>query len=427
MSGQPVAGSTVLLLAGRSAREFEAIRALGFRIAYLDTYVPMRCIPWADVPVDVDLDDFGAVGTAVRRLFATELPAAVLTHVEPRLPLMAYLTESLGLPVRGLSAEAAASCRDKWRTRLLLEEAGVPSPSSFLATSAKEALAATDRLGLPVIVKPRGGTGGSGVRLCRTDCDVADAVAVGLLEPSHGGHSAGVLVEQYIAGPEFAVQALTRHGRTEIVSVFRQAVTPPPVFVETGYVYPAGLSDGEQAELAGLVTRALAAVGLDNWVSHTQLRKDDSGFHVIEINARRPGGRLVEMTTAVSGTDLVVAATEIVLGREVTRGEPICAAAAYRSIVFDSAGTVSYRPDGVTARSDGGPQPVVEVDVPPGAPVLPASHPDGGVYGRVVTFADSLAEAEAAGDRILGELALELHAEELSPGAEDSREFKSCC
>jgi biotin carboxylase len=426
MSGIPAAaaGSTVLLIAGRSAPEFEAVRALGFRIAYLDNYVPMRCIPWADVPVDVDLDDFAAVTRTVRRLFRAEPPAAVLTHVEPRLPLMAHLVDELGLPVRGLPAEAAANCRDKWRTRLLLEDAGLPSPTSFLVTTAEEALAAAGRLGLPVIVKPRGGTGGSGVRLCRTGPEVAEAVEVALREPDHGHQSAGALVEQYIAGPEYAVQALTRGGRTEIVSVFRQTVTGPPVFVETGYASPAGLSGEQQAELADVVTRALAAVGVDNWVSHTQVRLDADGFHLIEINARRPGGRLVEMTTAVSGTDLVRAATEIAVGLEVTRGRPTAGAAAYRSIVFDTAGTLDYRPEVAPARP-GRPAPVVELDVAPGDPVLPVGHPDGGVYGRVVTFADSLAEAQADADEVLAALALEVRPD--GTVAEDSREFKSCC
>lgn len=425
MSGQEAADPTVVLLAGRSAREFEAIRSLGFRVAYLDDLVPLRCIAWADLPVDVDLDDFGAVERLVRRLFRHAQPAAVLTHTEPRLPLMAHLTEALGLPSHGLSATAAANCRDKWRTRSLLADADVPSPSAYHVTTAEEALAAADKLGFPVIVKPRHGTGGSGVRLCRTTGEVTDAVAVALLEPDRGLHDPGVLVEQYVAGPEFAVQALTRRGRTEIVSVFRQTVTPPPVFVETGYGSPAGLSADQRAELDDVVTRALAAVGVDDWVSHTQLRLDGSGFHVIEVNARRPGGRLVEMTTAVSGVDLVRAATEIAVGREVTRTAPTSAAAAYRSIVFDSAGILDYLPDGVTPRPD--PQPVVEVDVAPGDPVLPVDHPDGGVYGRVVTFADSLPAAEADAARVLDELALEVRPAELPPGAEDSREFKSCC
>ena len=86
-----------------------------------------------------------------------------------------------------------------------------------------------------------------------------------------------------------------------MVSVFRQDVTAPPVFVETGYEFPSGLSAAQSARLAEVVRSAVAAVGITDWITHTQVRMDDAGaFHVIEINARRPGGRLVEMTTAVA-------------------------------------------------------------------------------------------------------------------------------
>ncbi|RBL85386.1 ATP-dependent carboxylate-amine ligase, partial [Streptomyces cavourensis] len=159
----------------------------------------------------------------------------------------------------------------------------------------------------------------------------------------------GALIEEYVDGPEFAVQTLTRGGTTRVLSVFRQRTTPPPVFVELGYEYPCGLDAARREELDTLLRDALAALGLRDWISHTQVRLGPDGFRVIEVNARRPGGRLVEMTTAVSGVDMVEAVTRQVLGLEQPPPGPTVPFARYTSIVFDAPGTLLYDafvPDG---------------------------------------------------------------------------------
>ncbi|MFN2494372.1 MAG: acetyl-CoA carboxylase biotin carboxylase subunit family protein [Pseudonocardiaceae bacterium] len=436
-----------LLIGGRGTHEFAILRELGVRIVYLDNYVPLRCIPLVDIPVDVALDDWDEVLATARRLFPDVPPSGVLTHVEPQIPLAAFLTDRFGLGERGLSLEAAWNCRDKWRTRQALAAAGVPCPGYFLAHTEDEVRGAAAELGLPVIIKPRNGAGGTQVRFCATADEAVQAAAEVLGPPSAapgltgipeltgtpGGAEipggGGVLVEEYVSGPEYAVQTLTRAGRTQIVSIFRQTVTPPPVFVELGYDFPAGLSVSDERELGEIVLAAVAAVGIRDWISHTQVRRGSTGFKVIEVNARRPGGRLVEMTEAVSGVDLVRAATQIALGQPVSPpAAPRARAAGYRSIVFPTSGMLVYES---AASLDGlacGVPPIVELEVLSGQPVRPAQHPDGGVYGRIVVLGEGAEQVRQDLERVRAALKMQVIPDQQIPVAGfDAREFKPCC
>ena len=154
----------------------------------------------------------------------------------------------------------------------MLAAAGVPSPEFRSASTVEQAVEAAQELGFPVVVKPRDGAGGLGVRHCMTKADVRAAAAAILTLDTHLVTQPGVLVERYVGGPEYAVQTLTVAGRTQVACILAQQTTSPPIFVELGYRYPSGLSDSDQDRIATVVSDGLRAVGLDDWISHTQVR-----------------------------------------------------------------------------------------------------------------------------------------------------------
>ncbi|MEV6603131.1 ATP-grasp domain-containing protein [Kutzneria sp. NPDC051319] len=418
---------TVVLIGGRAQREFDVLRDLGYQILNIDSRIPLHCMAWSDVPLDADVDDWEQVAKAVREQLGDRPPAAVLTHVEPRIPLMAHLSEQLLAERRGLTVDAALNCRDKWRTRSRLAEAGLPVPRFELVENVEGALRAAEMIGFPVVVKPRDGAGAFGVRRCGSADEIRLAVQ-SLIEEPGPGSLAGVLVEEYVDGPEFAVQTLTQAGETQLLSVFRQHMTEPPVFVELSYEHPCGLDVEQLAELGKSMASVMDVLGLRDWVSHTQVRLAGDGFRVIEVNARRPGGRLVDMTTAVSGVDMVDAVSRLALGLPPLQGEIRASHARYSSIVFEGAGTLHYREIEPAAPHGRFAGPIVEVEIASGEPVNRLDHPEGGVYGRVVVFGESPEQLAAEESRIHD--ALDLRVVPVDEGVElpaDSREFKSCC
>ncbi|MCB1277914.1 cyanophycin synthetase [Prosthecobacter sp.] len=111
------------------------------------------------------------------------------------------------------SAIAEDIVQDKDLTRRLLNEVGLPVPQGRPVTSADDAWAAANDIGLPVVVKPRDGNQGRGVALnlyTREQINVAYAAAK--------EESDSVIVEQFAEGEDYRVLVIGR----ELVAASRR-------------------------------------------------------------------------------------------------------------------------------------------------------------------------------------------------------------
>ncbi|WP_433381265.1 ATP-grasp domain-containing protein [Streptosporangium sp. CA-115845] len=371
---------SLVCVSGR--RIVQVLAQMDVRTVLLGDPTPLDLTCAVDVPLDLDLDNWPAAETALRRLHDAHPVEAVLSVYDAHLPLASFLAARLD--VAGLALAAALNCHDKLRMRLALQADDIPGPAYALVADPSEAQAIARRLGHPVLIKKIIAAAGRGTRLCRDPKEVAEAV-VALRDESNPN----LLIEEYIDGPEYAVQTLTAGGVTEVVSVLAQHTAPGPRPLEVGYDFPSGLGERGEHEMGRFVAATLRALGFDNGIAHTQIRLGRSGPAVINVSARPPGGQLCAVTEAVCGVDMVRAAAEVALGRPVTRRAPVARYARYRCVTFDASGTVGYDPRALTDAEDAAPSPVVSMDVEPGERVLALEHPDGGVYGRVVVYADT--------------------------------------
>jgi ATP-grasp domain-containing protein len=360
---------SIACISGR--RVVDVLAGMDVRTVLLGDPTPLELACLADVPLDIDLDDWKATETVLGALHHARPLTAVFSVFDAHLPLAGYLAARLG--VRGLSLAAALNCDDKVRMRLALEGAGVPGPAYLAVDDPADVEPAARRLGFPVVVKKTVGARGRGALVCHDTADVARAVT------TFGGGS--LLVESYVDGPEYAVQAITAEGVTEVVNVLAQHVGPGPRQPELGYDYPSGLGEVGDLALGEFVVAALRALGFDNGVAHVQVRVGDDGPVLINVAARPPGGQLCALTERVSGVDMTRAAIDVALGLPVLRREPTASRALYRCVAFGQAGVVDYDVDALEA-------PGVFLDVDPGDPVRPADDPQGGSYGRIVVYGD---------------------------------------
>jgi ribosomal protein S6--L-glutamate ligase len=150
----------VTLVSGSGWHVQDLLRAAGRLDLRLDTVPFDRLNGYAGLPgrsVEADgarLDD--AAGVLVRMM-----PPGSLEQVVYRMDALHRL-ERLGVPLlnRPRAVEAAV---DKYLSLAWLERAGLPVPPTFVGESSGEALAAYDRLGPDVVVKPLFGSEGRGL------------------------------------------------------------------------------------------------------------------------------------------------------------------------------------------------------------------------------------------------------------------------
>jgi cyanophycin synthetase len=111
---------------------------------------------------------------------------------------------------------------DKMLAKRLLTDAGIPVPEGVVARSAQEAAAALERLGGPVVVKPRNGSHGVDVFIgVATAAEAGSAYAQATAQASNGGGAGEVIVERFAPGTDYRV--LVVDGRVVAAAEVRPA------------------------------------------------------------------------------------------------------------------------------------------------------------------------------------------------------------
>ena len=301
---------------GQPYREY-AFQALAgrFRVSALLSAEPTWQRPYLAEWAVADLGSEVAVVEALAAL--TDTGAGVLTWDETALEVTSAAAEKLSL--RHMSRRAAARCRDKHETRRLLAEAGLSPVRHALVHTADEAEAWARETGFPVVVKPRALAGSIGVVLAEDPATVRSAFA--LAEDAEfatlpTGH--GVLVEEYLDGPELSVDSVVDDGVVTCVQVARKRLGFAPYFEEVGHLVADWTGEPWAREVSDLVVAAHRALGVEVGVTHAEVRLTSNGPRLVEVNGRLGGDLIPYAGVLAGGTDLVVAAADLALGRPVS-------------------------------------------------------------------------------------------------------------
>ena len=171
---------------------------------------------------------------------------------------MAWLAGRLGLP--GIPYESALRASDKLRMRAAFAAAGLGSPRFLAVTQAGDALAAAHAAGLdlPLVVKPADSMGARGCRLARSPSDL-EAACAAALPYSRSGRA---IVEEYLEGPEFSLDALIVDGEVVLRGFADRHIFFDPFFVELGHTMPTAASPEVVSEVLRVFTAGIKAIGL---------------------------------------------------------------------------------------------------------------------------------------------------------------------
>jgi hypothetical protein len=102
---------------------------------------------------------------------------------------------------------------------------------------------------------------------------------------------ATALVEGFIPGREYAVEALLHHGVLHVLAIFdKPEPLDGPFFEETIYVTPSSSPADLQDRIVRAVGDAATAIGLSHGPVHAECRVNDEGVFVLEAAARPIGG-----------------------------------------------------------------------------------------------------------------------------------------
>ena len=280
----------------RTTAFVEAARRLGAQLTVASERPSTFEAAQPDGLLTLDFQHPERAADAARR-FATEHPIAGVVAVDDDTAVaQAAIAAALGLS--GNPVAAARAARDKHQQRMLMSAAGVAVPQfSLQAIDADpRTLAATTRY--PCVLKPLRLSASRGViRANNPEEFVAAHTRLKriLAAPEFAGcgeWAEQFLVEDFVPGPEVALEGLLVSGRLHVLALFdKPDPLDGPFFEETIYVTPSRLPDAAQAAIAACAQEATRALGLVHGPIHAELRWNDHDAWLIELAARPIGGR----------------------------------------------------------------------------------------------------------------------------------------
>ncbi|MCP9213025.1 ATP-grasp domain-containing protein [Streptomyces sp. NEAU-Y11] len=287
----------------------------------------------------VDLSDPAALLAGGRALAERHDLAGVVTWDEWHLIPTARLARALGLS--STSVEVMRACRNKATARTLFARHGVPSAASMRARTLLEASLATMTIGLPAVIKPAAFAGSIGVIRVDQPEELPAAFAFASAGASRSREDTGILVEEYLDGPEVSVECVTHRGVTTAVAVTRKHLCSAPYFDKTGHTVDA--ADPLLYQVAPAAAAAVKALGITDGVQHVELRLVDGRPRLIEVNARIGGDMIGHLVRLATGIDLPRAAADLACGRAPDLTPTRSAAAGIRMLYPESSGTLTAR------------------------------------------------------------------------------------
>ena len=170
--------------------------------------------------------------------------------------------ELLAIPYTGSGVLASALAMDKWRTKLLWQAAGVPTPPYVMLTRETDFRAVADHLGLPIMVKPANEGSSIGMSKVRRAQDLEEAFALAV------NYDDVVIAEKFVEGTE-----LTGGILGDIALPLIRLETPRDFYDyeakyladDTRYIVPCGLAADKEREVQELGLAAFRTLGCRGW------------------------------------------------------------------------------------------------------------------------------------------------------------------
>ncbi|MFN2479941.1 MAG: acetyl-CoA carboxylase biotin carboxylase subunit [Pyrinomonadaceae bacterium] len=204
-------------------------------------------------------------------------------------PSFAEICEACNIKFIGPEASVIKLMGDKVEARRAMKEAGVPvlpgSPGPVATFEEAEAVA--KEIGYPVIIKASAGGGGRGMRIVRSESELAHALKTASNEASAAFRNGDVYVERYVERPRHVeIQVMAdEHGHCIHLGERDCSIQRRHQKLLEEAPSPA-LTPELRAEMGAVAVEACKRVGYSNAGTMEFLLDEDGRFYFMEMNTR---------------------------------------------------------------------------------------------------------------------------------------------
>ncbi|SEI80875.1 carbamoyl-phosphate synthase large subunit [Azotobacter beijerinckii] len=247
----------------------------------------------------------------VLEIVRVEQPKGVIVQYGGQTPLkICRALEEAGVPIIGTSPDAIDRAEDRERFQQMVERLSLRQPPNATARSEEEAIAASKRIGYPLVVRPSYVLGGRAMEIVYEEDELKrymrEAVQVSNDSPVLLDHFLNCAIEVDIDavcdGESVVIGAIMQHIEQAGVHSGDSACSLPP------YSLPKHIQDEIRVQV-GKMALELGVVGLMN----VQMAVQGEDIYVIEVNPR--ASRTVPFVSKCIGTSLAKIAARVMAGK----------------------------------------------------------------------------------------------------------------
>ena len=245
----------------------------------------------------------------VMNVIAVEKPIGVVVAFggQTAIKLTQFL-DSQGIRILGTSAESIDIAEDRERFDSLLEQFGIRRPRGMGVRTMDEAVAAAEKLGYPVLLRPSYVIGGQNMTISRS----REQTVAYMERILSGGIENPVLVDQYLPGIELEVDVISDGTDVLIPGIMEHIERAGVHSGDSIAVYPPfNLTEKFQDRICDMSTKLALALGTRGLVNIQYLIFDNE-LYVIEVNPR--ASRTIPYISKVTGVPMVDLASRVMLG-----------------------------------------------------------------------------------------------------------------
>lgn len=307
-----------ILILGAGLMQKPAIlsaKSLGLKVFLIDANPNAVCVPLADEFKQIDLKARNEIADYALELKEKENLISVFTAGTDFSASVSYACEKANLKSHSFKASLNAS--EKNLMRSCFDKENVPSPK-FVKISdndvsnilTKDFIKASK---YPLVVKPVDNMGARGCRMIRDESELIFSVN----EAIKNSRSKNCILEEYMEGPEFSIDALVYDGTMTITGFADRHIFFPPYFIEMGHTMPTRISKDKYNELIKTFALGVKALGLTTGAAKADIKYTKNGPMIGEIAARLSGGYMSGWTFPYSSDfNLTKVAIEISCGKK---------------------------------------------------------------------------------------------------------------
>ena len=234
--------------------------------------------------------------------------------------------ETLRLPYTGSGVMGSALAMDKWRTKLVWDASGVPTPRFAMVKGSTAWDKVIDLLGMPVVMKPAREGSTIGLTIVKTPSDFPAAYKLA------AKYDELVVAEEFIAGQELTASIITDRERGEMALPLVRIEAPQGNYDyqnkyftdDTKYYCPAGIRAELEDEIREVALKSFRVLGCRGWGRADVMLRADGSYSFLEMNTSpgMTGHSLVPIAAKAAGLAYADLCVKILEDARLDSGRP---------------------------------------------------------------------------------------------------------